>query len=207
LNGRSITSHVSCPCCELVCGGASHRFALMPSIGQQESVSVRKFNRLKSAQGRVSRGSPVQTAIRNCTRDEGRSFEAGSQVLASNRCKLLSSKAMVVSVAVNVGRISRRVRLREASASEPPMNCRKRIRRCQNRGVTLPPGSARGNAEACPSGIRHVGGAKLNQALVRNVRTCAPMQRERSQAAQTARIREPMRSTGTEQPVVGTKVL
>ena len=66
----------------------------------------------KSAVGRVSRGSPVQTAMRNCTRDEGRSFEAGSQVLASNRCKLLSSKAMVVSVAVNVGRISRRVRLR-----------------------------------------------------------------------------------------------
>jgi hypothetical protein len=36
--------------------------------------------------------------MRNCTRDEGRTFEAGSQVLASNRCKLLSSKAMVVSV-------------------------------------------------------------------------------------------------------------
>ena len=157
---------------------------------------------LLTAVGRVSRGSPVQTAMRNCTRDEGRSFEAGSQVLASNRCKLLSSKAMVVSVAVNVGRISRRVRLREASASEPPMNCRKRIRRCQNRGVTLPPGSARGNPEDCPSGIRHVGGAKLNQALVRNVRTCAPMQRERSQAAQTARIRVPMRGAGAEQPVV-----
>ena len=107
---------------------------------------------------RVSRGSPVQTAMRNCTRDEGRSFEAGSQVLASNRCKLLSSKAMVVSVAVNVGKISRRVRLREASASELPMNCRKPIRRCQNRGVTLPPGSVRENPEACPSGIRHVGG-------------------------------------------------
>jgi len=28
--------------------------------------------------------------------------------------------------------------------------------------------------EGCPSGIRHVGGAKLNQALVRNVRTCRP---------------------------------
>ena len=39
-------------------------------------------------------------------------------------------------------------------------------------GVPLPPGSARENPEACPSGIRHVGGAKLNQALVRNVRTC-----------------------------------
>jgi len=50
--------------------------------------------------------------MRNCTRDEGRSFEAGSQVLASNRCKQL---AMVVSIAANVGRIFRRVRLREAS--------------------------------------------------------------------------------------------
>jgi hypothetical protein len=176
-------------------------------LRQQEALHCGISLRPMSAWGRVSRGSPVQTAMRNCTRDEGRSFEAGSQVLASNRCKLLSSKAMVVSVAVNVGRISRRVRLREASASEPPMNCRKRIRRCQNRGVTLPPGSARGNPEDCPSGIRHVGGAKLNQALVRNVRTCAPMQRERSQAAQTARIRVPMRGAGAEQPVVGTKAL
>ena len=161
-----------------------------------------------SASGRVSRASPVQTAMRNCTRDEGRPFEAGSQVKASNRCKLLSSKkAMVVSVAVNVGTISWRVRLREASASKPSMKCRKRIRRCQNRGVTLPPGSVRGNPEVCPSGIRHVGGAKLNQALVRNVRTCPPMQRERSQAAQTARVKVPMRSTGTEQLVVARKVL
>src|SRR4030088_313103 len=78
--------------------------------------------RLMTAVGRVSRGSPVQTAMRNCTRDEGRSFEAGSQVLASNRCKLLSSKAMVVSVAVNVGRISRRGGVGEASASETPMD-------------------------------------------------------------------------------------
>src|SRR5881397_746477 len=97
-----------------------------------------------SARGRVSRASPVQTVARNYTRDEGRPFEAGSQVQVSNRCKLLSSKAMVVSVAVNVGTISRRVGLREASASKPSMKCRKRIRRCQNRGVTLPPGSARG---------------------------------------------------------------
>src|SRR5215467_4480404 len=88
--------------------------------------------------------------MRNCTRDEGRSFEAGNQVQASNHCKLLSSKAMVVSVAVNVGMISRRVRLREASASEPSMNCRKRIRRCQNRGVTLPPGSVRGDVLILP---------------------------------------------------------
>src|SRR6201997_1178658 len=74
------------------------------------------------------------------------------------------------------------------------MKCRKPIRRCQNRGMPLPPGSARENPEACPNGIRHVGGAKLNQALVWNVRTCPPILRERSQAAQTARIRVPMRS-------------
>src|SRR5260370_34358103 len=112
----------------------------------------------------------LKTTVRNCTRDEGGAFEAGSQVLASNHCKRRSPKGMVVRVEVNVGTRSGRVGLREASASEPSMKCRKRIRRCQNRGVTLPPGSARGNPEACPSGIRHVGGAKLNQALVRNDR-------------------------------------
>ena len=48
----------------------------------------------------------------------------------------------------------------------------KAFRRCRNRGLALPPGSARGNPEACPSGIRHVDGAKLNRALVWNVRTC-----------------------------------
>src|SRR5438876_8748793 len=136
-----------------------------------------------SARVRVSRASPVQTVARNYTRDEGRPFEAGSQVQVSNRCKLLSSKAMVVSVAVNVGTRSRRVRLREASASEPSMKCRKRIRRCQNRGGTLPPGSARGDPGACPGGIRAVGGGKLNQAVVRNVRTCAPVLGEGSREA------------------------
>jgi hypothetical protein len=49
--------------------------------------------------GLVSRESPVQTAMRNCTRDEGRSFEVGNQVLISSHRKPLSSKAMVVSVA------------------------------------------------------------------------------------------------------------
>ena len=42
---------------------------------------------------------PVQTAARNCMRDEGRSFEFGNQVLISSHRKLLSTKAMVVNVA------------------------------------------------------------------------------------------------------------
>jgi hypothetical protein len=53
--------------------------------------------------GLASRVSPVQTALRNCTRDEGGPFEDGSQVLFSSHCKLLSPKAMVVSVAEKVG--------------------------------------------------------------------------------------------------------
>jgi hypothetical protein len=48
--------------------------------------------------GLVSRVSPVQTAVRNCTRDEERSFEVGNQVLISSHRKPLSSKAMVVNV-------------------------------------------------------------------------------------------------------------
>jgi hypothetical protein len=37
--------------------------------------------------------------VRNCTGDEGSPFEVGNQVLVSSHCKLLSSKAMVVSIA------------------------------------------------------------------------------------------------------------
>jgi hypothetical protein len=71
----------------------------------------------------------------------------------------------------------------------------------------MPPGLARGEPGACPSGIRHVGGATLKQALVRNVRTCRSDAKGDIQAAHTARIRVPTRSTGTEQPVIGRKAL
>src|ERR1700730_1240394 len=57
-----------------------------------------------SAVGLVSRVSPVQTALRNCTRDEGRSFEVGNQVLISSHRKLLLSKAIVVNVVEGGGR-------------------------------------------------------------------------------------------------------
>jgi hypothetical protein len=46
--------------------------------------------------GLVSRVTPVHTAMRNCTRDEGGPFEVGNQVLISSHRKLLRSKAMVV---------------------------------------------------------------------------------------------------------------
>jgi hypothetical protein len=169
------------------------------------SGSARRWN--SSGRLDVCHERRLSMTVRNCTRDEGGPFGVGSQVLISSHRKLLLSKSNGGERCGNAGTRFRQARLREASASEPSMKCRKRIRRCQNRGLTLPPGSARGNPEVCPSGIRHVDGAKLNQALVRNVRTCPPMQREKSQAAKTARIRVPMRSTGTEQLVLGMKAL
>jgi hypothetical protein len=60
---------------------------------------VRLLHLLTSALGIVSRVTPVQTALRNCTRDEGRPFEVGNQVLISSHRKLLLSKATVVNVA------------------------------------------------------------------------------------------------------------
>jgi hypothetical protein len=67
---------------------------------EAEGESAMRYSAsLMSESGLVSRVSPVQTALRNCTRDEGRSFEVGNQVLISSHRKLLSSKAMVVNVA------------------------------------------------------------------------------------------------------------
>ncbi len=57
-----------------------------------------------SGYGCVSRVSPVQTALRNCMRDEGGPFGFGRQGLISSHRKLLWSKAMVVSVAEKSGR-------------------------------------------------------------------------------------------------------
>src|SRR6516165_10875701 len=74
--------------------------------------------------------------MRNCTRDEGRSFEVGNQVLISSHRKLLLSKSNGGERCGNVGTGFRQARLREASASEPLQKCRNRIRWCQNRGLT-----------------------------------------------------------------------
>src|SRR5262249_10042200 len=81
----------------------------VPPVHPKDSTVGRKllhcgiWTGLMSALGLVSRVTPVQTALRNCTRDEGRSFEVGNQVLISSHRKLLLSKAMVVNVAETSG--------------------------------------------------------------------------------------------------------
>jgi hypothetical protein len=52
-----------------------------------------------SGVGLVSRVTPVHTALRNCTRDEGGPFEVGNQVLISSYRKPLCPKGTVVNVA------------------------------------------------------------------------------------------------------------
>ena len=64
-----------------------------------DARGIRLRDQSTSAPGLVSRVTPVHTAMRNCTRDEGRSFEFGNQVLISSHRKLLWSKATVVNVA------------------------------------------------------------------------------------------------------------
>src|ERR1700741_3114699 len=66
-------------------------------------------------------------------------------------------------------------------------------------------GISSGDVLRLPSGIRHVGGAKLNQALVRNVRTYTAMPRKKAQAAPTARPKVPMRRLGADCSVVAGK--
>ena len=87
----------------------THDCKAVPAGYQFATISqAAKLTGLMTGSGLVSRVSPVQTAMRNCTRDEGRSFEVGNQVLTSSHRKLLSSKAMVVNVAEKSGQDSGR---------------------------------------------------------------------------------------------------
>ncbi len=77
----------------------------VPATGIAMCQSAVSFDGLSmTANGCVSRVSPVHTALRNCTRDEGGPFGFGDQELIPSYRKLLWSKAMVVSVAEKSGR-------------------------------------------------------------------------------------------------------
>jgi hypothetical protein len=155
----------------------------------------------------VSRTHLQRKGVWNCTRDEGGPLEVGSQVQASNHCKLRSLRAIVVNVAAKGGTRSRQVRSGEASESEPLMTYRNASDDVETGGAKFSRDELGGCPEDCPSGIRYVSGAKPDQALVRNVRTCRPDAKGETQAARTARVRVPKRGTGAEWPVVGVKVL
>jgi hypothetical protein len=87
------------------------------------------------------------------------------------------------------------------------MTCRNALDDVRTGGVAFSREELGGSPGVRPSGIRHIGGAKPDQALVWNVRTCRPDVKREAQAAKTARVRVSMRGTGAEQPVVRMKVL
>jgi hypothetical protein len=92
--------------------------------------------------------------------------------------------------------------------SEPLMTCRNVSKRRRNRDLDFYPASEGWERPAyCPTGVRHEGGVTLGRASIRNTGTCRSDVKGEIQAAITARIRVPMRSTGAEMPVVGKKVL
>src|ERR1700686_2838690 len=87
-----------------------------------------------SEMGLVSRVLPVNTAVRYL-------YERRRKALRGRQSDvdLKPPQAAVVKSdgrerCGNAGTRFRQARLREASASKPSMKCRKRIRRCQNRG-------------------------------------------------------------------------
>jgi len=93
---------------DLSVAGASSRRApnqvfLAEPLAHPDLVHPPPCGLFRTGMGFVSRAWPVQTAMRNCTRDEGGPFEVGNQVLTSSHRKLLSSKAMVVNVAETSG--------------------------------------------------------------------------------------------------------
>ncbi len=77
-------------------GRAAHDFLDQVRVMQIAKESVGESHTAKcgglstSALGRVSRVSPVQTALRNCTRDEGGPFGFGRQGSIPSHRKLLS---------------------------------------------------------------------------------------------------------------------
>ena len=65
------------------------------------------------------------------------------------------------------------LRIRETSASEPLMRCRK-LRMTSKLVAYITPGQIQGIPAYCLGGFRHKGGVNLIQALLRNVGTCRP---------------------------------
>ena len=96
------------------------------------------------------------------------------QKQASNHLKLRRSRAFVVSVEAKGGARLWQVRFKETNESKPLMTCRN-----PSDGVeTGVDGQLRDKSWETsayrPTGVRHVGGVTLSQALMRKVGTCRP---------------------------------
>ena len=129
--------------------------------------------------------------MRNCTRDEGRPFEIGNQVLISSHRKLLWSKAIVIDVE-NRNDL-RQARLR-GSMTKPLVNVEKRL-------DDVKPGadpSPRDKLGDVPETAKAASACRRREAQSGSCteHDWPAMPREKAQAAPTARPKVPMRRRG-----------
>ena len=145
--------------------------------------------------------------------DEGRSFGVGFREQAPNHPKRHWPKALVVSVGEKAG-MTCQVWIKETSASELLMTCRKVPQMTPKSGADLSPETRLGGcSDDCPTGVRHKGSVTLILASMRNVRTCRldakrvpPARRQgRTPSGGPMRSRVPMRGEGADEPVVAMK--
>jgi hypothetical protein len=139
-------------------------------------------------------------------RDEGRPFGVGFQERAPNHPRLLRLRAVVVSAGVKALRYTssrygseRRRKLNLPMTRRNPQICR------QNQGRFYLLGRARRALGYWAGGGRRIGGVNLIQALVRNCGNQSFRCQGRSTSGINREARVPMRSTGTDRPVVAVK--
>jgi DDE family transposase len=107
----------------------------------------------------------------SCARDEGRPLEAGSQVQASNHCKLRSSRAMVVIAATSTARPAGSLRLSPDKALAPTSRAystefRDRVIDADQRNVPLPVRSARALSRLSTITMRRASRERATEATV-----------------------------------------
>jgi hypothetical protein len=100
-------------------------------------------------------------------RDEGRPLAAGLQEQAANHRKRRWLRA-IRHERYGKGTLMYQVWIKKTNTSEPPLKCRKHIRRRQNRGGDVAPGGVWRKPAYWPDGARHTGGVSLIQALMSN---------------------------------------
>ena len=92
---------------------------------------------------------------------------AGLQEQAANHRKRRWSRAMRRE-RYGKGTLMYQVWIKKTNTSEPPLKCRKRLRRRQNWGVNVAPGRVWRKPAYWPGGARHTGGVSLIRALMLN---------------------------------------
>jgi hypothetical protein len=154
--------------------------------------------------------------MRSCARDGGGPSGIALQGEVPNHRKLLRSRAVVASVAGNGALIARQVRAKKANMGEPLDTCRNSIDDAKTEVESLPREEPGGNLLTA----QVVSGIKVARSWFRpwcgtwepGLRHCDRrsgvgtrwLREEEPQAAETARGRVPVRSTGADRLVVAT---